>query len=349
MDIIALNKYPHRRRNLLTGEWILVSPQRSERPWQGQEEDQPVENIPAHDVNCYLCPGNQRANGIKNPNYQDTFVFDNDFAALLPEIPSGVLADGGLLVAKAEKGICRVVCFSPRHDLTIAEMDERDITKVIEVWTEQYRELMARPEINTVIVFENRGRAMGCSNPHPHGQIWATESLPRGIEQEVESFSRYRQEKKHCLLCDYLEVELQKGERLVAQNEHFVSLVPFWACWPYETLVVPRRHVSDLTELAEEEKLALAAMIKLNTVKYDNLFKTSFPYSMGLHQLGVGLSAQAGGSLHLHLHYYPPLLRSATIRKFMVGFELLAEAQRDITPERAAEVLRGLPVEHYKS
>lgn len=340
-----LSGYPHRRYNPLTGEWVLVSPQRTKRPWQGHRESPAVEKQAPYDPSCYLCPGNPRAGGILNPDYRDTFVFDNDYAALLPEISSVEVNDDGLLVARSERGICRVLCFSPRHDLTVSLMDAKALRKVVDVWEEEYLALGSRDFINYVQIFENRGAAMGCSNPHPHGQIWANETIPDLPGKEQENQLAYLKSRGRCLLCDYLEKELRLAERIVVENDSFVALVPFWAVWPFETMVLPRRHLSSIDQLRENEKNDLANIMKRLSTKYDNLFLTSFPYSMGLHQKPTdGLEH---GEWHFHLHYLPPLLRSATVKKHMVGYELLAAAQRDITAEAAARSLRELPEQHF--
>jgi UDPglucose--hexose-1-phosphate uridylyltransferase len=336
-----LLSFPHRRYNPLTDEWILVSPQRTQRPWLGQVEKLPPESLPPYDPNCYLCPTNERAGGARNPDYKHTFVFDNDFASLLPDTPGGARPEGGkgLLHAESERGICRVICFSPRHDLTLPGMDLAGVRRVVEVWAEQTAELGGIPFVNYVQVFENKGAMMGASNPHPHCQVWASEHVPTEPAKELRSTGRYRDEHGTCLLCDYLSVEDAAGERIVLQNEQIVVLVPFWAVWPFETLLLTRRHVGSLTELSEAEREALADAARRLTVRYDNLFEVSFPYSMGFHQSPADGAAHP--ETHLHAHYYPPLLRSATVRKFMVGYEMLANPQRDLTAETAAARLRG--------
>jgi UDPglucose--hexose-1-phosphate uridylyltransferase len=305
-----VNLQPHRRFNPLNGEWVLVSPQRTERPWLGQVERAQPETLPDYDPACYLCPGNERAGGARNPEYDATYVFTNDFPALLPR-------EGG------EYGTCRVVCYSPRHDLGLGDLPRDAVERVVDVWTDQYAELAADPHIGHVQIFENRGEMMGASNPHPHGQIWATEHVPMHVERELERFAA-----DPSLLGNYLDEE---RERIVEENEHFVASVPPWAVWPFETLVVARRRVASLPELTEAERAALADVLRGLVQRYDRLFDTRFPYSMGFHQTS-----------HLHAHFYPPLLRSATVRKFMVGYELLAEPQRDLTPEQAAERLRAV-------
>jgi len=342
-----LSNHPHRRYNPLSREWVLVSPHRTQRPWQGQVEQTAPEQRPAYDPTCYLCPGNQRAGGVSNPAYDHTFVFTNDYAALLLDTPDGTFERGnGLIRAESERGTSRVVCFSPRHDLTLAEMTPAELMPVVDEWVKQYQELGALPQIGYVQIFENRGAMMGASNPHPHGQIWATEHLPLNVAREQEAQAAYYAANGRTLLADYLALELQEGTRLVVSNEHFVALVPFWAVWPFETLVISRRPTGALPDLLPVERAGLADILKQLTTRYDNLFQVSFPYSMGFHQRPTDGAAHP--EWHLHAHFYPPLLRSATVRKFMVGFELLAEPQRDITAESAAERLRSLSEKHYR-
>jgi UDPglucose--hexose-1-phosphate uridylyltransferase len=329
---------PHRRRNPLTGEWVLVSPHRTQRPWQGQLESVAQPDELTYDPGCYLCPGNTRSGGAVNPAYQSTFVFENDFAALKPDSPAWEFDEGGLLRAASEAGRCKVVCFSPRHDLTLARMTIPAIAGVVDMWAEEFLELGGQPAVNSVQIFENRGSMMGSSNPHPHGQIWANQTLPNELLKECASQEEYYRAHSSTLLHEYLEIELRKNERIVCANRHFIVLVPFWAVWPFETLLVSRRAVSGIDLLTQDERLALADILHQITVRYDNLFQTSFPYTMGFHQRPTDGAEHP--SFHLHAHFYPPLLRSATVKKFMVGYEMLAMPQRDITPEAAAGLLR---------
>ncbi len=339
------NSYPHRRKNILTGEWILVSPHRTQRPWQGDVAKLDIDKRPAYDSNCYLCPGNKRANGETNPNYQNTFVFTNDFSALLPDIPK-LKNDKTLLQSKSERGICRVVNFSPRHDLTLAEMDEKDIISVIETWQNEFKILGEKSFINHVQIFENKGAMMGNSNPHPHCQIWAQEHIPMEPAKEIKNFKKYFIKYRRSLLTDYLKTELKIKERIVYENSAFVILVPYWAVWPFETMIIPRRKISNILHFTEKEKIDFANALSVITTKYDNLFTTSFPYSSGLHQAPT--DGKRYNEWHFHMHFYPPLLRSATIKKFMVGYEMMGEPQRDITAESSAKILRELSVLHYK-
>lgn len=337
---------PHKRYNPLTGEWVLVSPHRTSRPWLGQTEAEATESIPSYDPQCYLCPGNSRAGGKRNPDYQEILVFDNDFPALLPGVGGRENGAGALFRSREESGICRVMCFSPRHDLTLARMPAASITRVLKTWKAQAEELGSLEWINYIQIFENKGAMMGCSNPHPHCQIWASSSLPEEIRKEQHHQDRYLQEHGRCLLCDYLDGEREAGPvRIVVENEGFVALVPFWAVWPYETMIISRNHLRDISEFSGSDFLDLADVLKRLTVKYDNLFRTSFPYSMGIHQSPC--DGPGHEEWHFHMHFYPPLLRSATVKKFMVGYELLGTPQRDITPEAAAGRLRMLPETHW--
>jgi UDPglucose--hexose-1-phosphate uridylyltransferase len=343
--LLDLKQQPHRRLNQLTGEWVLVSPHRTQRPWQGQVERLPAETQPGYDPACYLCPGNGRAGGVRNPNYSSTFVFDNDFAALKPDTPAGEFRQGDLLLAEAESGICRVVCFSPRHDLTLARMDPSSIRPVVDAWTAQYVELGSSNPINYVQIFENRGEMMGCSNPHPHCQIWSGATLPNEHVKELSAQRSYADRHGSCLLCDYLKIEMGARDRLVVENNSFAAVVPFWAVWPFEILLVAKPHKSGLDEFKDSERQDLADVLNRIAIRYDNLFETSFPYTMGLHQRPTDQSKHP--EWHFHAHFYPPLLRSATVKKFMVGYEMLAMPQRDITAEAAAARLRDMPEKHY--
>jgi UDPglucose--hexose-1-phosphate uridylyltransferase len=337
---------PHRRLNPLTGEWVLVSPHRAKRPWLGQVEKTPPENLPHYDPTCYLCPRNERAGGINNPDYTSTFVFDNDFAALLPGETPAHPSDHPLLVSVPERGLCRVVCFSPRHDLTLPELELPEVESVIRTWMGETAALATQDFIHYVQVFENKGAVMGCSNPHPHSQIWATEHVPNEPAKELERQTAYLAAQGRTLLSDYLNEEHQRKERILFSNDHFTALVPYWAIWPFETIVIAHRNVAHLDDLTAAEVSALADLFKRVTIRYDNLFEISFPYSMGFHQ--APFDGQPHPEWTLHAHFYPPLLRSATVRKFMVGYEMMAMPQRDITPETAAERLRSLPGEHYR-
>jgi len=371
----SLLTQPHRRFNPLTNEWILVSPQRTQRPWQGQVETAQVDARPMYDEDCYLCPGNERAGGKRNEQYKGTFVFENDFAALTSDVIASAegtkqsfdsaplrsrsllamtIDERGLIRATSERGICRVICFSPRHDWTLPDMPLVDICRVVDVWVDQTRELGELDFIDYVQVFENKGAAMGASNPHPHCQVWASEHIPTEPAKELRAQKEFLEAHGSCLLCDYLRLETAKrpvgigdDERVVLQNEHFVVVVPFWAVWPFETMLLARRHVGALTDLTDAERDALADIIKRLTTRYDNLFQVSFPYSMGWHQSPTDNILHP--ETHLHAHYYPPLLRSAEVRKFMVGYEMLANPQRDLTAETVAERLREMSDVLYRS
>ena len=336
---------PHKRFNPLLREWVVVSPQRMDRPWQGKIEKLPASSSVSYDPNCYLCPGNKRVNGKQTPQYAETYVFENDFPALLPDVEPLQYEQRDLLVAQTDRGICRVLCFSPRHDLTVPRMSPLELRGVVDAWVGQFSVLAQIPWVHHVQIFENRGELMGASNPHPHCQIWANDSLPNFPAREDESLRTYGAEKHSCLLCDYLQLELQRSERIICQNDGFVVLVPFWAVWPFETLVLSRRHIASLDQLDIGERDLLGDILRCITIRYDNLFETSFPYSMGFHQCPT--DGQSHDEWHLHAHYFPPLLRSATVRKFMVGYELLASPQRDLTPEAAAERLREAGEAHY--
>lgn len=334
---------PHRRYNLLTDEWVLVSPHRTMRPWQGQQESIASDERPQHDPNCYLCPGNERVGKQQNPKYEDTFVFTNDFAALLEDSPE-INDETELFKSHTVKGTSRVICFSPRHDLTIPEMEIESIEKVVDLWVDQTKEL--GDKYKWVQVFENKGAVMGCSNPHPHGQIWASNTLPNEAFVENRKQKEYYEKNNSILLQDYIKQEIEKEERIILENEHWLVLVPYWAVWPFETMLLPKRHVLRITDLTSDEKRSLAEIMKKHLAKYDNIFNISFPYTMGWH--GAPFDHEDNSHWQLHAHYYPPLLRSATIKKFMVGYEMLSEAQRDITAEQAADRLKSLSDIHYK-
>jgi len=337
---------PHRRFNPLKNEWVLVSPQRTKRPWLGGIHENDGAKTNPYEKDCYLCPRNARANGIQNPDYKGVFLFDNDFPALNLENSQEMQESRGFFQYKSEKGICRVLCFSPRHDLTFPELGHDQILNIIEAWITEYARISQIPKIKNIQIFENKGELMGCSNPHPHCQIWAQTELPNEIFVELNTQREYFHQNQQPMLLRYVEEERIKAERIVDTNKHFTALVPFWAIWPFEILILPHRNIHRLDECTPEEKNALAAIMQRITTRYDNLFEISFPYSMGLHQ------APNDGEEHpewtFHIHYYPPLLRSATIKKFMVGYEMLAMPQRDITPEEAAERLRGCSLVHYK-
>jgi UDPglucose--hexose-1-phosphate uridylyltransferase len=339
----AFTDQPHRRRNPLTGDWVLVSPHRTKRPWLGRQESQAVETRPAHDPNCLLCAGNARMNGARNPAYTGTYVFDNDFPALLPEAVDAPASDG-LLVSEGVSGACRVICFSARHDWTLPEMPVEAIREVVDVWARQTAELGARYQ--WVQVFENKGEVMGCSNPHPHGQIWAGDFIPNEPAKEDRAQLAWHRDHGSPLLVDYLKIEMDSRERVVVENEHWAVVAPFWAVWPYETLLLPKRHILRLPDLNAAERAALAEILKRLLTRYDNLFEVSFPYSMGWH--GAPYSGGDLGHWQLHAHFYPPLLRSAAVKKFMVGYEMLAEAQRDLTPEQSAAMLQKQSEVHFK-
>lgn len=343
--MFSIENHSHRRYNILTGEWVQVSPHRAKRPWQGQMEKVDEEKRPEYDPECYLCPGNVRAGGEINPDYKQVFSFTNDFTALQPDVPEAMENDD-FFRFKSERGICRVICFSPRHDLTIPEMEVDAIAKVVELWIDECNELGRLGYINNIQLFENKGSVMGCSNPHPHGQIWAQESIPVELVKKQERQKEYHWKRQSTLLSDYLIKEVEKQERILFRNKHFTILVPFWAVWPFETMIIPHRPMQRITEMSEEEMTELAEAYKWITVKYDNLFEVSFPYSAGIHQAPFnGLDYP---EWHWHMLFYPPLLRSATVKKFMVGYEMLANPQRDFTAEQAAERLREVSNNHYK-
>lgn len=334
-----LQDYSHKRFNILTGEWVLVSPHRAKRPWQGQNESVTNENRPAYDANCYLCAGNTRASGEQNLNYKDVFVFTNDFSALQSNSKQ-FNVNNGLFVAESEQGICRVVCFSPDHSKSLADMDVKDIEKVISAWKNEYKDLGSKENINYVQIFENKGAVMGCSNPHPHGQIWSQSTLPNEVDKKDQRQQIYYDQKKKSLLGDYLQQELESKERIIYQNNHFVVLTPFWAIWPFETMIIPKKQQTNISELNEAQSMSFADAIAKITRAYDKLFSCSFPYSSGIHQAPT--NGEPNNHWHWHMSFYPPLLRSATVKKFMVGYEMFGSPQRDITAEQAANRLKDL-------
>ena len=334
-------QYPHRRWNPLRRSWVMVSPHRTQRPWQGEVSKTAAPASLTYDPECYLCPGNKRAGGEVNPPYNGVFSFVNDYAAVLPNPPASVDAtDSPLLAAEPVQGICKVLCFHPDHSLTLAKMQRPDMRRVIDAWAAETEEISAIDWINHIQIFENRGAMMGASNPHPHCQIWATSHIPDEPALETEAQQAYLAEKGSCLLCSYLAAERTSGDRVIVENGHFTALVPWWAVWPFETMILSRRHLGLFPELTSDERDALADILKRLTTRYDNLFDISFPYTMGFHQSPVDGTPHP--EWHFHAHFYPPLLRSATVRKFMVGFEMLGMPQRDITPEDAAARLRAL-------
>ena len=334
-----LEAHPHRRFNILTEEWVLVSPHRTKRPWQGKTESNEKKKQLSYDPECYLCPTNSRISGDKNDDYKNTNVFTNDFGALLKETPNFEY-NNNLLKAEGESGICKVICFSPDHSLTIPDMDIPSLVNVVKTWQKEYNELGAMPTINYIQIFENKGAIMGCSNPHPHGQIWAQHSIPTEIVKKTATQKAFFKKEGVSLLTKYVEQELKEGTRIISENDSFVTLVPFWAVWPYEAMIVPKRHMSNISELTAKEKEDFAQQLKTLTQKYDALFDTSFPYSSGIHQAPT--DGKEHNEWHWHMSFYPPLLRSATIKKFMVGYEMFAMPQRDVTAEFAAAQLKSL-------
>jgi UDPglucose--hexose-1-phosphate uridylyltransferase len=346
MFMEAMREAPHRRYNALTGEWVLISPHRTKRPWQGKVESPAQEDRPTYDPHCYLCPGNKRASGAKNPQYLKTYSFANDFEALIADTINFSHKDNLLFQSESVQGTCRVICFSPYHNMTLPEMPVPDIRLVVDLWAEQVEEL--GKTYRWVQVFENKGEIMGCSNPHPHGQIWAGTALPNEPYKEDCRQAEYYEKHTSILLIDYLNQEIHLKERIILENEHWVVLTPFWAIWPFETMLLPKRHVQRIYDLTEDERNSLADILKRHLTKYDNLFNISFPYTMGWHGAPPAQEGQDQCHWQLHAHFYPPLLRSAAVKKFMVGYEMLAEPQRDITPEQAAERLRATTDIHYK-
>jgi UDPglucose--hexose-1-phosphate uridylyltransferase len=342
---MSLSEQPHRRFNPLKNEWVLVSPHRAQRPWQGQQ-DTPDNAVRAkHDPDCYLCAGNTRAGGVRNPDYKNVYIFDNDFAALMPGEGCGVAESKPLFRGALAHGTCRVICFSPDHGKTLPEMPLGDIRRVVDTWAAQEAELSAAYAY--VQTFENKGAMMGCSSPHPHSQIWATDYVPAEPACEDATQAAWFEQHQSAMLLTYAAQEAEDGARTVAINDHWIAVVPYWASWPYEILLLPRFAVQRLNALTPPQRDNLADILKAVTIAYDNLFQTSFPYSMGWH--GAPSASPDAPHWQLHAHFYPPLLRSASVRKFMVGYEMFAEAQRDLTPETAAEHLRATPKIHYRS
>ncbi|PWC18903.1 galactose-1-phosphate uridylyltransferase [Brenneria corticis] len=337
-------EHPHRRFNPLKGEWVLVSPHRARRPWQGQQDEPDRRALPPHDPTCYLCAGNKRVTGEVNPSYQGTFVFTNDFSALMEDTPTLSAGEDPLFRMQSARGVSRVICFSPDHGKSLPELPLRALKKVIDTWSEQAAELGRR--YPWVQVFENKGAMMGCSNPHPHGQVWANDFLPNEVQHEDRQQRAYFEHYATPLLLDYARREQADGGRLVVETEHWLAVVPYWASWPFETLLLPKFAVRQLPQLSEAQREDLALALKKLTSRYDNLFQCSFPYSMGWH--GAPFNGEENSHWQLHAHFYPPLLRSASVRKFMVGYEMLAEAQRDLTAEQAAERLRGVSDIHFR-
>ena len=337
MSNTNLQDYSHKRFNILTGEWVLVSPHRAKRPWQGQNEEVNNEKRPTHDESCYLCAGNTRINGEVNPDYKDVFVFTNDFAALQNDSPTFNVNDG-LLKAQSETGICKVICFSPDHSKSLADMSATEIQKVVFAWQREFKELAEKPNINYVQIFENKGAVMGCSNPHPHGQIWSQSSLPNEVDKKNTQQLNYFNKNNSSLLGDYLAQELEKKERIIFENDGFVVLVPFWAIWPFEAMIVPKRPLATILKMTEAETLQYGEAISVLTKAYDKIFNTSFPYSSGIHQAPT--DGNENNHWHFHMSFYPPLLRSASVKKFMVGYEMFGTPQRDITAEQAVKMIK---------
>jgi len=334
--------HPHRRFNPMLEEWVLVSPHRGNRPWQGQLEQAESEECTPYDEECYLCSGNTRVNGVINDHYTGTYVFNNDFAALQPDTPA-VASDDPLFRMSTEQGESRVICFSPDHSKTLPQLSVDQIKQIVDTWQQQCQQLGERYQ--SVQIFENKGTLMGCSNPHPHGQIWAQQQLPTLVEKKHQSFADYYQTHGTNMLQDYAAKEQDNQQRIVVENNDWLVVVPYWAAWPFETLVLPKFSVSRMTELSEPQKVTLADIIKQITIRYDNLFQCSFPYSMGWH--GAPFDGQDHLAWTLHASFFPPLLKDATVRKFMVGYEMMAEPQRDITSEQAADLLRQSSSTHY--
>lgn len=354
------SSHSHRRYNPLTDSWILVSPHRAKRPWLGQQEAAYKPTAPLYDPKCYLCPGNKRATGNLNPRYESTYIFPNDYAAVRLDQPILPQNDSNednlksrLLKVQSVRGNCFVICFSPNHNLTIPQMKQSDLVHIVNSWQALTDDLSREARENHkpfkyVQIFENKGTAMGCSNLHPHGQAWCLESIPSEVSQELKSFDKYKREHNTDLFADYVKLESREKSRVVVENESFIVVVPYWAIWPFETLVISKKKLASISQFNQMVKEDLASILKQLTIKYDNLFETSFPYSMGIHQAPLNATGDELSNSWFHMHFYPPLLRSATVRKFLVGFELLGEPQRDLTSEQAAEKLRNLDGQiHY--
>jgi UDPglucose--hexose-1-phosphate uridylyltransferase len=340
---MTFNQLSHRRKNILTGEWVLVSPNRTKRPWQGKKEIKTKINNINYDPDCYLCPGNLRVNNEKTPTYSDTYSFTNDFSALL-DLRENNFKEG-LLEAHSESGICKVLCYSPNHSITIPLMSINEILLVIKLWQDEYKNLGSLKSINHVQIFENKGEIMGCSNAHPHGQIWAQKRIPKEVEKKQFHQKEYYKKNNTSLLLDYLNQELELRERIICENSSFLALIPYWAVWPFETMIIPKKQHKSILSFSENELVDYAKILKKLTTKYDNLFNISFPYSSGIHQAPT--DNKKNEEWHMHMSFYPPLLRSANVKKFMVGYEMFAEPQRDITAETAAEKLRNCSEKHF--
>ena len=359
-------EFTHRRKNMLNGEWVLVSPHRNNRPWQGATEVAAEEQLPAYDAACPLCPSNKRANGEINPDYLFTHVFTNDFGALVPSENSTaasnelVLDNDDLFKAEEAHGVAKVICFSPDHNKTLPELSVEEAIKIVETWQEEFRVLSA--DYSCIHIFENKGEIMGCSQPHPHGQIWAHNHRSTEIQREHETQLAYFQKHNSCMLADYIKREQADEQRIVVENQHWLVVVPYWAKWPFETLLLCKADIQTIDQLDKDQSSSLAEILRVLTIKYDNVFECSFPYSMGWHNCPLDSDEELSSPSHqssieapshnsywrLHAHFYPPLLRSATVKKHMVGYEMLAESQRDLTAETAAKILRDASTEHYK-
>ncbi|KAI5953317.1 GAL7 [Candida jiufengensis] len=355
--------HSHRRFNPLTSKYILCSPHRAKRPWQGAKEEIKKTNLPEYDPKCYLCPGNIRATGDVNPKYESTYIFTNDYPAVKLDQPDYDEEENEtnplkkkLFKTQGVKGKCFVICFSPKHNLTLPLMTIPEIESVINTWKSLYNELLAesiekKAPYKYLQIFENKGFAMGCSNPHPHGQAWCLDIIPTEVNDEITNMTKYYQENNSHLLGDYVKLELQEKQRIVLENDSFIVVVPYWALWPFETLLISKQHIKSIKEFNSKQTQDLATILKQLTTKYDNLFNTSFPYSMGIHQAPFCSDSHANSEIDcswFHIHFYPPLLRSATVKKFCVGFEMLGEAQRDLTSEQAAKRLQELDGDkHY--